>query len=317
MTILVTGGAGYIGSHAVWHLLEQGYSVVVVDNLSHGFRERLPSYVPFVFGDVGNRDLMRSVFSHNKVEAVLHFAGAIFPEESMQDPHKYLQINVAQGLALLEVMREFQVKHIIFSSSAAVYGNAITLPITEDIPTLPMNVYGQTKLLFEDILQFYDRVFGLKFVALRYFNVAGAGYSVRPIPQKGNLIPQALQVSLGKSPHLIVFGTDYATLDGTNIRDYIHVLDLVRAHVLALQYLFSGGQSDVINLGTGKGASVLEVIDVCCKVTGHPVTTQIGSRREGDPITSVASFARAKKILGWEPQYDLRAIVQSMWDALQ
>ena len=315
MVILVTGGAGYIGSHVVHHLVQEGYSVLALDNLSRGHRQRLPSTVSFVLGDVGNRDLLISLFTQNSIQAVFHFAGAIFPEESMQDPPKYFQINVAQGLVLLEVMREFHVKYMIFSSSAAVYGSCATLPLMEDTPALPINVYGKTKLLFEDILHFYDRLFGIRFVALRYFNAAGAGYHIRPIPQEGNLIPLVLQIPLKNSSSFVLFGNDYPTPDGTNHRDYIHVLDLSRAHLLALHYLFSDGKSDVFNLGTGKGTSVLEVLDVCRQVTQHALPIQIGPRRQGDPIASFASYTKAKTVLGWEPHFDLRAIVQSMWDA--
>ncbi|MED4979552.1 UDP-glucose 4-epimerase GalE, partial [Geobacillus stearothermophilus] len=281
--ILVCGGAGYIGSHAVYRLLEKGERVVVVDNLQTGHREAVHRDAVFCQGDIRDRDFLRKVFRQHDIEAVIHFAANSLVGESMEEPLKYYDNNVYGTQVLLEVMKEFGVKQIVFSSTAAVYGEPKQIPIIETDPTEPTNAYGETKLAMEKMMKWADRAYGIRSISLRYFNVAGAygttiGEDHNP---ETHLIPLILKVPLGQREEISVFGDDYDTPDGTCIRDYIHVLDLVDAHVLALEKLRNGASSDVYNLGNGNGFSVKEVIEAARQVTGHPIPARVVARRPG------------------------------------
>ncbi|MED4881414.1 UDP-glucose 4-epimerase GalE, partial [Geobacillus stearothermophilus] len=278
--ILVCGGAGYIGSHAVYRLLEKGERVVVVDNLQTGHREAVHRDAVFCQGDIRDRDFLRKVFRQHDIEAVIHFAANSLVGESMEEPLKYYDNNVYGTQVLLEVMKEFGVKQIVFSSTAAVYGEPKQIPIIETDPTEPTNAYGETKLAMEKMMKWADRAYGIRSISLRYFNVAGAygttiGEDHNP---ETHLIPLILKVPLGQREEISVFGDDYDTPDGTCIRDYIHVLDLVDAHVLALEKLRNGASSDVYNLGNGNGFSVKEVIEAARQVTGHPIPARVVAR---------------------------------------
>lgn len=316
MAVLVTGGAGYIGSHAVAALLEQGEQVVVVDNLSQGHREAVLGGKLYV-GDLRDETFMARVFSECEIEGVIHFAAHSLVGESMQDPGKYYHNNVYGTLMLLEQMKRAGVSRIVFSSTAATYGEPERVPIDEYDRTLPTNAYGETKLAMERMIRWFDTAHGIRSVSLRYFNAAGAhesgqiGEDHRP---ETHLIPLVLQVALGQRDAISVFGDDYPTADGTCIRDYIHVSDLADAHVLALQRLRAGGESAVYNLGSGNGYSVREVIDVAREVTGHPIPVKQEARRAGDPAVLVASSQRAREELGWQPQREqLKSIIASAW----
>ncbi|MGG1557478.1 UDP-glucose 4-epimerase GalE [Geobacillus thermoleovorans] len=315
--ILVCGGAGYIGSHAVYRLLEKGERVVVVDNLQTGHREAVHPDAVFCQGDIRDREFLREVFRQHDIEAVIHFAANSLVGESMEEPLKYYDNNVYGTQVLLEVMREFGVKQIVFSSTAAVYGEPKQIPIVETDPTEPTNAYGETKLAMEKMMKWADRAYGIRSISLRYFNVAGAygttiGEDHNP---ETHLIPLILKVPLGQREEIYIFGDDYDTPDGTCIRDYIHVLDLVDAHWLALEKLRSGADSDVYNLGNGNGFSVKEVIEAARQVTGHPIPARVVARRPGDPARLVASSEKAKRELGWEPKYpSITDIVASAWE---
>lgn len=314
--ILVTGGAGYIGSHTVRELRERGMDVVVYDNLSTGHIESIGD-TPFVKGDLFDVELLRKTFREYGVDSVIHFAAYSLVGESMVNPAKYYHNNVAGTLALLDAMLAENVKYLVFSSSAATYGDCGDGLITENSPQNPTSVYGQTKLMMEQFMQDYDKAYGMKYVALRYFNAAGAhasgeiGEAHNP---ESHLIPLILQVSNGKREQINIFGDDYPTHDGTCIRDYIHITDLADAHIKALEYLKNGGKSTYYNLGNGNGFSVKEVIDTVEKVVGSPVKKQIVDRRPGDPASLVASSEKIQKELGWKPKYDtLDSIVASAW----
>ena len=314
--ILVTGGAGYIGSHTVRELRERGADVVVYDNLSTGHVESIGD-TPFVKGDLFDTELLCKTLREYKVDAVIHFAAYSLVGESMTNPAKYYHNNVAGTLALLDAMLAENVKYLVFSSSAATYGDCGDGLITEDSPQNPTSVYGQTKLMMEQFMQDYDKAYGMKYVALRYFNAAGAhlsgeiGEAHNP---ESHLIPLILQVPSGKREQINVFGEDYTTHDGTCIRDYIHVTDLADAHIKALEYLKNGGKSTYYNLGNGNGFSVKEVIDTVEKVVGAPIKRQIVDRRAGDPASLVASSEKIQKELGWKPRYaNLETIVASAW----
>lgn len=315
--ILVTGGAGYIGSHAVRALVNKNYRVTVLDNLSKGHRSAVDSRARFVEMDLSDRDAMAGLFQKERFDAVMHFAGLIEVGLSMKQPESFFQTNVVYGVNLLEAMRAANVKNIIFSSTAAVYGNPNTVPIREDAELSQTNFYGQSKLFFENILRKYDEFYGFRFAALRYFNAAGAdptGEIGQDYEPSTHIVPRVLQYALGKIKDFKIYGGDFPTDDGTCVRDYIHVNDLVDAHLLALEYLFGGGKSDVFNLGNGKGFSVLEVIETARKVTGLPLKVEIGPRREGDPAVLVADSTKAKKTLGWVPElYRLEDIVGTAW----
>ncbi len=316
MAVLVTGGAGYIGSHAVAALLERGEDIVVVDNLQQGHREAVLGGKLYA-GDLRDLDFLDTVFKENSIDAVIHFAANSLVGESMKLPGKYYHNNVYGTLCLLEKMNEYGVGKIVFSSTAATYGEPENIPIDEFDRTLPTNAYGETKLAMEQMMKWFDTAHGIKFISLRYFNAAGAHESGK-IGEDHNpethLIPIVLQTALGRRPHISVFGDDYNTPDGSCIRDYIHVSDLADAHVLALDKLRSGSGSGVYNLGNGKGFSVKEVIEIARKVTGKPIEAVIEPRRAGDPAVLVASSERAQKELGWNPsRSDLENIIASAW----
>ncbi len=314
MRVLVTGGAGYIGSVVSEQLLGDGHHVVVYDNLVKGHREAIPQGAVFVQGDVGDSDQLTEVFREESVDAVVHMAAYSLVGESVEQPAKYYRNNLVAGLALLDAMARASVKRIVFSSTAAVYGEPAKQPIEETDPTHPTNPYGETKLAFENALKWFENRGLLRWAALRYFNAAGAselcGEDHDP---ESHLIPLVLQVALGRRPDITVFGEDYPTPDGTCVRDYIHVIDLARAHVMALGVLHE--RSVVYNLGCGgHGYSVRQVIDTAREVTGHDIPVRVGPRRAGDPAVLVASSDRIRRDLGWSPQFqDLRTIVASAW----
>ncbi len=317
MKILVVGGAGYIGSHAVKQLLEKNIEVVVVDNLATGHIESIPENVPFYQVDIRHKDELKAVFEKEKVDGVIHFAANSLVGESMTNPLKYYNNNVCGTEILLEVLVEVGIKYIVFSSTAATYGDIKTMPITEDMSTCPTNTYGETKLAIEKMLKWTCAAHDLNYVCLRYFNVAGAdasGTIGEAHTTETHLIPLILQVPLGQREFITVFGNDYPTDDGTCIRDYIHVTDLVDAHILALNYLMNGGESNIFNLGSNTGYSVLEMIEAAREVTNHPIPLKMGERRSGDPALLIASSQKAKDTLGWEPQFtDIKAIIASAW----
>jgi len=317
LTVLVTGGAGYIGSHTVRELLRTGQKVAVYDNLSTGHLWAVPQGVTLIKGDIADRKKLTETFRQHEIEAVVHFAASSLVGESMTQPAKYYRNNVAGTLALLETMQECGVKQIVFSSTAAVYGEPEVSPITEDMPHCPTNVYGRTKLVIEGMLQDFAAAYDLCYVSLRYFNAAGAliggGIGEDHNPET-HLIPLILRTANGRRPQIDVYGTDYPTADGTCIRDYIHVTDLAAAHVLALKHLSNGGGSRVYNLGSENGFSVREVIEKAKEVTGIDFPVREAERRAGDPAVLVASSARIRQELGWKPVYsDLDRIIRSAW----
>lgn len=317
MTILVAGGAGYIGSHTVKELAREGFDVLVFDNFSSG-KPELVGARPYIKGDLLDREALRQVFRTREIEAVLHFASLIQVGESYADPRKYYTHNLTTSLNLLDAMLEAGTKTLIFSSTAAVYGDPLETPISESHPTNPVNPYGRTKLVVEGILRDYDRAYGLRSISLRYFNAAGAdpdGETGECHDPETHLVPNILLSLLGKRSRLGVFGDDFATPDGTAVRDYIHVTDLASAHVLALRALLAGRPSDVINLGTESGHSVLEVIRAAEKVTGRPVPFDMGPRRQGDVAVLLASKKKAEKTLGWKPRLSsLETIIETAWN---
>jgi UDP-glucose 4-epimerase len=318
MSILVLGGAGYIGSHAVYQLIDKGYEVAVVDNLQTGHKKAVHPNARFYEGDIRHKEFLRTVFEKEEIEAVIHFAANSLVGESMEKPLVYFNNNVYGTQVLLEVMNEFKVKQIVFSSTAATYGEPEMVPITEDMPTNPTNTYGETKLTMEKIMKWCSIAYGMKFVSLRYFNVAGArecGEIGEDHHPETHLIPLILQVPLGKREHITIFGEDYDTPDGTCIRDYIHVEDLISAHILALEYLKNGGENNIFNLGSNQGFSVKEMVETARKITGHAIPAQIGNRRAGDPSTLVASSEKAKAILGWNPtRTNIEKIIEDAWN---
>jgi UDP-glucose 4-epimerase len=316
MSVLVTGGAGYIGSHMVVELLEQNEDVVVADNLSKGHRTAVLGG-RFYEGDLRDDSFLDKVFMENDIESVIHFAADSLVGESVSNPLKYYNNNVASTLRLITKMKECGVKRIIFSSTAAVYGEPENIPILETDRTMPKNPYGETKLTVENALKWADNAYGIKYVSLRYFNAAGAHKSGKigeDHDPETHLVPIVLQAALGKREEVVIFGTDYDTRDGTCIRDYIHVTDLARAHILALKRLRSGGDSAVYNLGNGKGFSVKEVIESAERVIGRRIKCVEGGRREGDPAVLVASSDKIIAELGWSPEYsELDGIIDSAW----
>ncbi|AJH79467.1 UDP-glucose 4-epimerase GalE [Heyndrickxia coagulans] len=318
MSILVLGGAGYIGSHAVYQLIDQKYDVVVIDNLQTGHRGAIHPKAKFYEGDIRDRAFMRDVFGKEKIDAIIHFAANSLVGESMEQPLKYFDNNVYGTQIVLEMMKEFHVPHIVFSSTAATYGEPDRVPITETMPTVPTNTYGETKLAMEKMMKWCEKAYGIKYVALRYFNVAGArstGEIGEDHHPETHLIPVVLETVLGKREAITIFGEDYDTKDGTCVRDYIHVEDLIDAHILALQYLQNGGASDVFNLGSSNGFSVKEIVDTVREVTGKGFNVKIGDRRAGDPSTLIASSEKAKRVLGWNPKKtDIRQIIKDAWN---
>jgi UDP-glucose 4-epimerase len=313
MTILITGGAGYIGSHAVLELTHAGEKVVVLDNLSTGFRFLLPADVPLVVGSTGDRDLASRVIHEHGVEAIIHFAASIVVPDSVRDPLSYYGNNTVNTCNLIDVAIANGVKHSIFSSTAAVYGDAERVPVREDDPTSPISPYGRSKLMSETMLRDAAFAHGLRYVVLRYFNVAGADPHARTgqaSPQATHLIKAACEAAVGKRGKIDVFGTDYPTADGTGIRDYIHVSDLAAAHSAALGYLRAGGASATFNCGYGQGASVLQVIESVKRVSGLNFPVVLGQRRQGDPAALVADVSRICAALPWKPKFqDLDTIV--------
>lgn len=317
MSVLVLGGAGYIGSHTVYELIENGEDVVVADNLQTGFREAVHPQARFYELDIRDKKALDELFEKEQIDGVIHFAASSQVGESMKDPLKYYDNNLGGTITLLESMVDHGIDKIVFSSTAATYGEPENIPILESDRTVPTNTYGETKLSMEKLMNWVGQAHDLRYTALRYFNASGA----HPSGQIGeahnpetHLIPLILQVPNGQREFISVFGKDYPTEDGTCIRDYIHVSDLAKAHVLALEYLRNGGQSDVFNLGNGKGFSVREVIDVAREVTGHPIPEVMAERRAGDPARLVASSRKAREILGWDPQYDdLSTIIETAW----
>lgn len=315
MKILVTGGAGYIGSHMTRMLVSRGYEPIVLDTFEFGHPEALPPGIPVVTGDVGDAAVIKQVFRDHHIDGVLHFAGYIQVEESVRLPIKYINNNVIAPITLLEGMRKAEVKHIIFSSTAAVYGNPKTALISEDHPKNPVSPYGLSKWMFEELLRVYDRSWGIKSVSLRYFNAAGAAlngaYGEMHTPES-HLIPLACKAALGKRKEFLMYGADYQTPDGTALRDYIHVEDLCEAHILALEALFSGHRTDVYNVGTGIGVSVRDVVDVVKKLTGNAFPVEKSDRRAGDAAVLVSDPKRIMQEFGWSPKYsDIRTIIQS------
>jgi UDP-glucose 4-epimerase len=311
MKILVVGGAGYIGSVCAELLLDAGHIVSIFDNLSEGHRAAMDSRAQLFEGDLQDRQLVENTLSKQRPDAVMHFAANALVGESMQNPSKYFRNNVANGLNLLDAMIAAGVGKIIFSSTCAIFGPPERLPIDEATPKQPINPYGESKLAFEKILRWYDQIHGVKFVSLRYFNAAGASAKFGEDHRlETHLIPNVLKVALGEKPNVEIFGTDYETPDGTCIRDYIHIIDLAQAHILAL----NATKSDFYNLGTGGGASVRQVIDSCRKVTGRKIDVVEKPRRPGDPPRLIASSDKISRELGWKPQFQsLDAIIESAW----
>ena len=316
MAILVLGGAGYIGSHMVDTLLSDGRDVVVVDNLLTGHRAAVPAGVPFYEVDIRDKAALREVFEKENIEQVVHFAASSIVPESMADPLKYFDNNTAGMIALLEVMLEFDVKQIVFSSTAATYGIPEENPIKETTPQNPINPYGESKLQMEHIMKWADEAYGLKWVALRYFNVAGAKAdgSIGDHPVETHLVPIILQTALGQREKIMMYGDDYNTPDGFNVRDYVHVMDLANAHVLALDYLAKGNDSNQFNLGSANGFSVKQMVEAAREATGKEIPAEVGPRRAGDPDSLVASSDKAREILGWAPKYDdVKEIIKTAW----
>lgn len=318
MAILVTGGAGYIGSVVTEQLLEDGYEVVVFDNLQQGHQEALSEKAVFIRGDINEPGQLHKVFSEFKIEAVMHMAAETEVETSMKDPQTHFKDNVIGGLRLLESMLKNKVLKIVFSSSAAVYGEPQTPLIKEEHPKKPVNVYGETKLMFERILEWYSKAYGLKYICLRYFNAAGAsqlfGEDHRP---ETHLVPRIIRAAHEKKGPVNVFGVDYPTRDGSCVRDYVHVIDIARAHILAFKKLdhLSG---KVYNLGNGEGYTVMEVINAVKKISGEDISIKVCPRRSGDPAALIASSNSAQEELGWRPQYNsLESIVESSWRWVQ
>jgi UDP-glucose 4-epimerase len=315
MRLLVTGGAGYVGGHAVRALLDAGHEVVVFDNLVYGHAETVPCQL--VVGDLSDRPALDRVFGGNQFDAVLHFAAYAYVGESVTEPAKYWRNNVAAGIELLDAMRAHGVSRMVFSSTCATYGHPDTVPVTEDEPKKPESPYGESKLTFERVLASYAHAYDLRSVSLRYFNAAGArpdGTLGEDHEPETHLIPLVLRVAAGRAPSIKVFGTDYPTPDGTCIRDYIHVDDLASAHILALTAMEEQGACKAFNLGTGRGYSVREVIEACRTVTGREIPVEEVARRPGDPAALYADNSKIRRALGWSPAYnDAESIVDTAW----
>lgn len=318
MATLVLGGAGYIGSHTVDRLIEKGEKTIVVDSLVTGHRQAVNKDAKFYQGDIADKDFMRQVFKENSdIDAVIHFAAYSLVAESMKKPLKYFDNNTAGMVKLLEVMNEFSIDKIVFSSTAATYGIPEEVPIKETTPQNPINPYGESKLMMEKIMRWADKAYGIKFVPLRYFNVAGAkpdGSIGEDHMPETHLLPIVLQVAMGKRDKLQIFGDDYNTPDGTNIRDYVHPLDLADAHILAVDYLKAGNPSTAFNLGSSTGFSNREILEAARKVTNKEIPAEIVPRRGGDPDVLVASSTKAREVLGWKPQFDdISKIIETAW----
>lgn len=317
MAVLVVGGAGYIGSHAVYQLIDAGQEVVVIDHLKSGHREAVHPEARFYEGDIRDRAFLDTVFGTEVIDQVVHFAAFSLVGESMEHPLAYFDNNVYGTQVLLEAMMAHDVKQIVFSSTAATYGEQEQMPILETAVTNPTNAYGETKLMMEKMMRWCETAYGLNYVALRYFNVAGArstGEIGEDHTPETHLVPLVLEVANNQRPVISIYGNDYATEDGTCVRDYIHVEDLIDAHVLALDYLKQGKPSDVFNLGSSRGFSVREIIEAARRVTGHAIPEQVVARRAGDPSTLIAGSDKAKTVLGWNPsRTDIETIIQDAW----
>lgn len=317
MSILVCGGAGYIGSHTVYKLIEQGKDVVIIDNLQSGHIGAVHPKVKFYKGDIRDASILDKIFTENKIESIVHFAANSLVGESMEKPLLYFNNNVYGMQILLESMVKHNIKNIVFSSTAAVYGEPKRVPILEDDETNPANTYGETKLTMEKMMKWCNKAYGINYVALRYFNVAGSlgdGSIGEDHNPETHLIPLILQVPLKKREFISVYGTDYPTPDGTCIRDYIHVLDLADAHIKAVEYLEAGNESNIFNLGNGVGFSVKEMIEAAKEATGKEIKVVLGDRRAGDPAQLIASSEKANKILGWTPKFtDVKDIIKDAW----
>ena len=318
MATLVLGGAGYIGSHTVDRLIEKGEKTIVVDSLVTGHRQAVNKDAKFYQGDIADKDFMRQVFKENSdIDAVIYFAAYSLVAESMKKPLKYFDNNTAGMVKLLEVMNEFSIDKIVFSSTAATYGIPEEVPIKETTPQNPINPYGESKLMMEKIMRWADKAYGIKFVPLRYFNVAGAkpdGSIGEDHMPETHLLPLVLQVAMAKRDKLQIFGDDYNTPDGTNIRDYVHPLDLADAHILAVDYLKAGNPSTAFNLGSSTGFSNREILEAARKVTNKEIPAEIAPRRGGDPDVLVASSTKAREVLGWKPQFDdISKIIETAW----
>lgn len=316
MAILVCGGAGYIGSHMVAELLAQNKEVIILDNFEKGHEDAILGGKTYK-GDLRDKNILDKIFTENHVEAVIDFAAYSLVGESMVEPLKYFNNNVSGTISLLEAMKKYRVKYIVFSSTAATYGEPENTPILENDKTIPTNAYGESKLLVEKILKWCDTCYGIKFTVLRYFNAAGAhinGKIGEDHSPETHLIPLILQVALNKRDEIMIFGDDYKTKDGTCVRDYIHVSDLASAHLLALNRLIDGGESRIYNLGNGTGFTVKEVIEVARKVTNHPIPAKIAPRRAGDPAILIASSDKAISELNWKPKFNsLETIIETAW----
>jgi UDP-glucose 4-epimerase len=316
VAILVAGGAGYIGSHVCKMLKEKGYDVIILDNLSHGHRS-FAKYGEFILGDIADESLLDLVFTNYNIEAVMHFCAYIEVGESVKDPNKYYKNNVSNTITLLNAMLKHNVKYFVFSSTAAVYGMPERIPIKEDDPKAPINPYGRSKYMVEQILEDYDQAYGLKSIRFRYFNAAGADESLEigeAHEPETHLIPLILDAACGVRESIKIFGTDYETKDGTCIRDFIHVNDLADAHIKGLEYLMSENKTDYFNLGNGSGYSVREVIEKVKEITKIDFKVEETGRRPGDPAYLIADNEKARKILNWEPKYDLEAIIKTAWN---
>lgn len=317
MSILICGGAGYIGSHTVYKLIEQGKDVVIIDNLQSGHIGAVHPKAKFYKGDIRDASILDKIFTENKIESIVHFAANSLVGESMEKPLLYFNNNVYGMQILLESMVKHNIKNIVFSSTAAVYGEPKRVPILEDDETNPANTYGETKLTMEKMMKWCNKAYGINYVALRYFNVAGSlgdGSIGEDHNPETHLIPLILQVPLKKREFISVYGTDYPTPDGTCIRDYIHVLDLADAHIKAVEYLEAGNESNIFNLGNGVGFSVKEMIEAAKEATGKEIKVVLGDRRAGDPAQLIASSEKANKILGWTPKFtDVKDIIKDAW----
>lgn len=317
MSILVAGGAGYIGSHMVADLVEKGYDVVVADNLSTGHRAAINPQAKFYQGDIRDRAFLDKIFNAEKIEAVVHFAAFSLVAESMEKPLKYFDNNTGGMITLLEAMHDHNIKYIVFSSTAATYGIPKHMPIKESDPQVPINPYGESKLAMEKIMKWCDKAYGIHFVALRYFNVAGAkpdGTIGEDHHPETHLVPIILQVAEGKRKELSIFGDDYNTPDGTNVRDYVHPMDLADAHILAIKYLQAGNPSNAFNLGSSTGFSNKQMLEAAREVTGKEIPAKMAPRRPGDPDALVAASDKAREVLGWKPQYDdVKKIIATAW----
>jgi UDP-glucose 4-epimerase len=318
MSILVLGGAGYIGSHAVDQLIHKNYEVVVIDNLQTGHKQAIHDKAVFYQGDIRDKAFLQEIFTKESIDGVIHFAASSLVGESVEKPLMYFNNNVYGTQVLLEVMEEFGVKQIVFSSTAATYGEPKEMPIVETMPTNPENPYGESKLMMEKMMKWCDQAYGMRYVALRYFNVAGAKSDAsigEDHDPETHLVPIILQAALGQREYLGIYGDDYDTPDGTCIRDYVYIEDLIAAHIAALEYLQKGNESNIFNLGSNNGYSVKEMLEAAREVTGKEIPAKILPRRAGDPSKLVASSEKAKQVLGWQPKVtDIKEIIKTAWD---